>query len=165
MIADEPTTALDVTIQAQILDLIARLKQEIGMSVLLITHDLGVVAEICRKVAVMYAGQGGRERRRWASSSPGRPTLTPSAFSTRCRTSAAEGVLKPIPGVVPSLAAPAAGVRLSGPLFPRRRSACGEEPPWREIAPGHHARCWEPLEGVAMSRTLLRAEQSPSTTP
>ena len=57
MIADEPTTALDVTIQAQILDLIGRLKEEIGMAVLLITHDLGVVAEICRQVVVMYAGK------------------------------------------------------------------------------------------------------------
>ncbi|WP_138751198.1 ABC transporter ATP-binding protein [Paenibacillus sinopodophylli] len=57
LIADEPTTALDVTIQAQIMDLLVKLNKELGMSVLLITHDLGVVAEVCHKVAVMYAGQ------------------------------------------------------------------------------------------------------------
>jgi oligopeptide/dipeptide ABC transporter ATP-binding protein len=57
LIADEPTTALDVTVQAQILDLIAQLKDSFGMSVLLITHDLGVIAEMCNRVIVMYAGQ------------------------------------------------------------------------------------------------------------
>src|SRR4030081_3195602 len=57
LIADEPTTALDVTIRAQILDLLGRLRAELGMAVLLITHDLGVVAETCDEVVVMYAGQ------------------------------------------------------------------------------------------------------------
>src|SRR5688500_20116590 len=58
LLADEPTTALDVTIQAQILDLLARLQRELGMSIVLITHDLGVVAEFAREVVVMYAGKG-----------------------------------------------------------------------------------------------------------
>ena len=57
LIADEPTTALDVTIQAQIIDIIQNLQKQLGMSIIFITHDLGVVAEICDKIAVMYAGQ------------------------------------------------------------------------------------------------------------
>src|SRR5690606_25096648 len=57
LIADEPTTALDVTIQAQILDLLAELRERLGMAMILITHDLGVVAEVCDRVLVMYAGQ------------------------------------------------------------------------------------------------------------
>src|SRR6201991_1453366 len=57
LIADEPTTALDVTIQAQVLELLVAMRAELGMSVLLVTHDLGVVAEVCERVVVMYAGQ------------------------------------------------------------------------------------------------------------
>ena len=77
LIADEPTTALDVTIQAQILDLIKMLQQEIGMSVMFITHDMGVVAEVADRVVVMLAGQEGRGRIRWARSSTTRNTHTP----------------------------------------------------------------------------------------
>jgi oligopeptide/dipeptide ABC transporter ATP-binding protein len=145
MIADEPTTALDVTIQAQILDLIARLKQEFGMSVLLITHDLGVVAEICRNVAVMYAGKvvesAGAEA---LFSRPAHP-YTVGLFNSLPRGGGRGGVLKPIPGVVPSLANLPSGCAFQDRCF-RRHAACGEEPPWREIAPGHRARCWSPME-------------------
>ena len=145
MIADEPSTALDVTIQAQILDLIARLKQEFGMSVLLITHDLGVVAEICRNVAVMYAGKivesaGVDELFR----RPVHP-YTVGLFNSLPRVGGRAGGLKPIPGVVPSLANLPPGCAFQDRCS-RRHEACGEEPPWREIAPGHHARCWKPLE-------------------
>ena len=145
LIADEPTTALDVTIQAQILDLISRLKQEFGMSVLLITHDLGVVAEICRHVAVMYAGKV--VERAGVDELFGRPAhpYTVGLFNSLPRIGGRAGGLKPIPGVVPSLANLPHGCAFQDRCF-RRREACGEEPPWREIAPGHHARCWEPLE-------------------
>ena len=85
LIADEPTTALDVTVQAQILELLARLKRELGMAIALITHDLGVVAGLCERVMVMYAGprgRGGAGRRsvRATAASP-----TPRASCSRCR--------------------------------------------------------------------------------
>ena len=145
MIADEPTTALDVTIQAQILDLIGRLKQEFGMSVLLITHDLGVVAEICRNVAVMYAGKvvesAGVEA---LFHRPAHP-YTVGLFNSLPRVGGRAGVLKPIPGVVPNLVDLPPGCAFQERCF-KRHEACREEPPWRPIAPGHHARCWKPVE-------------------
>ena len=88
LIADEPTTALDVTMQAQILDLMRELKAASGAAIILITHDLGVVAEVCDEVAVMYAGEIV-ERAPVASSSPIRSIPTPSACSARSRGSTA----------------------------------------------------------------------------
>ncbi len=84
LIADEPTTALDVTIQAQILDLLRDLQRERGMALVLVTHNMGVVAEMARRVAVMYAGQVMEERARRRRSSP-RPSIrTPRRCSRRC---------------------------------------------------------------------------------
>jgi oligopeptide/dipeptide ABC transporter ATP-binding protein len=145
MIADEPTTALDVTIQAQILDLIARLKQEFGMSVLLITHDLGVVAEICRHVAVMYAGKIVESAD--VEAIFGRPAhpYTLGLFNSLPGVGGREGGLKPIPGVVPNLASLPPGCAFKDRCF-QRHAACHAEPPWRQTAPGHYARCWKPLE-------------------
>jgi oligopeptide/dipeptide ABC transporter ATP-binding protein len=145
MIADEPTTALDVTIQAQILDLIARLKEEFGMAVLLITHDLGVVAEICRNVAVMYAGKVVESAAVDAIFNRPVHPYTVGLFNSLPRVGGREGGLRPIPGVVPSLADLPPGCAFQERCF-RRHAACGEEPPWRPIAPGHYARCWKPLE-------------------
>jgi oligopeptide/dipeptide ABC transporter ATP-binding protein len=145
MIADEPTTALDVTIQAQILDLIARLKQEFGMSVLLITHDLGVVAEICRNVAVMYAGKLVESAGVGALFNRPAHPYTVGLFNSLPRVGGRAGVLKPIPGVVPSLVNLPPGCAFQERCF-KRHAACREEPPWRQIAAGHHARCWKPEE-------------------
>ena len=143
MIADEPTTALDVTIQAQILDLIGRLKEEIGMSVLLITHDLGVVAEICRQVVVMYAGkmvESADVRELFAA--PAHP-YTVGLFRSLPKIGGKEGALSPIPGVVPSLLHLPSGCAFRDRCF-KSNSKCVKEPPWREIRPGLKVRCWEP---------------------
>jgi len=141
MIADEPTTALDVTIQAQILELIGRLKEEIGMSVLLITHDLGVVAEIAQQVAVMYAGkvvESAEVGELFAR--PSHP-YTVGLFNSLPKIG---GALNPIPGVVPSLLHLPAGC-----AFRERCVAgdegCAGEPPWTELRPGHWVRCRKPM--------------------
>ncbi len=145
MIADEPTTALDVTIPAQILDLIARLKQEFDMSVLLITHDLGVVAETCRNVTVMYAGKAVESAGVEALFRRPAHPYTVGLFNSLPRAGGRAGALNPIPGVVPSLVNLPPGCAFQERCF-RRHAACREEPPWRAIAPGHHARCWQPSE-------------------
>ncbi len=84
LIADEPTTALDVTVQAQVMELLASLQDELNMGLILITHDLGVVADVADRIAVMYAG-GSWSRPPSPTSTTGRPTRTPRACWTRCR--------------------------------------------------------------------------------
>ena len=104
LIADEPTTALDVTIQAQILDLLRNLQKERGMALVLITHNMGVVAEMAQRVAVMYAGQVVEERSAARSCSPRRSTPTPQRCWPRCPSAAtASARLATIPGMVPGL--------------------------------------------------------------
>lgn len=103
LIADEPTTALDVTIQAQVLELIARIRSQLGMSVVLITHDLGVVAEYCERVVVMYAGQvveSGRTRE--VIDHPQHP-YTQGLLASIPRLSALKERIRPIDGTVPEL--------------------------------------------------------------
>jgi len=149
LIADEPTTALDVTIQAQIMELLDRLRRETGTAVVLITHDLGVVAESCDRVVVMYAGRKVEE------------AATPDLFSqpshpytrgllgampnldtplTQPRTRLAE-----IPGMVPSLRTAAVGCRFA-PRCPLAVEVCrAQVPPLEAVAasnPQHRAACW-----------------------
>jgi peptide/nickel transport system ATP-binding protein len=147
LIADEPTTALDVTIQAQILDLLRRLQAEIGMSILFVTHNLGVVAEIAHQVVVMYAGRVveeaavGRifERQkhpytRGLLSCIPNPERDRDASGQRLR-------LKPIPGNVPSVMALPPGCSFA-PRCPYRVAQCEEVPPLLAAEPAHLSRCW-----------------------
>jgi len=134
LIADEPTTALDVTIQAQILDLLARLQRELGMSILLITHDLGVVAETCEEVVVMYAGRvverarvGDLFAQPHHHYTAGLLRSVPS-FDEQGRDSTAKGRLQEIPGMVPPLHALPRGCRFQD-RCPAVQERCRAEEP------------------------------------
>jgi len=141
LIADEPTTALDVTIQAQILDLMRKLQEELGMSMLLITHDLGVVAQNAHHVAVMYAGRvveycDAREM----FGNPRHP-YTVGLFRSIPRLGARAARLDTIPGVVPSALEFPDGCRFHN-RCPFAEPKCStEEPALRPIAPGHTVAC------------------------
>ncbi|MBM4188519.1 MAG: ABC transporter ATP-binding protein [Gemmatimonadetes bacterium] len=142
LIADEPTTALDVTIQAQILELLERLRATRRMAVLLITHDLGVVAGRAGRVLVMYAGRlvesGPTDR---IFSDPAHP-YTQALLRSIPRLTGPIDRLAPIAGVVPQSAAWPLGCRFH-PRCPLAVPACSSEtPPWRATAPGHEAQCW-----------------------
>jgi peptide/nickel transport system ATP-binding protein len=149
LIADEPTTALDVTVQAEILDLLRELQHETGTALLLITHDLGVVAEIADEVMVMYAGRIV-ERADVAGifDLPEHPYTIGLLGSLPGRHGARR--LTPIEGKVPTPDDPAPGCQFA-PRCPFRIERCAaSEPPLAGIAPGHAASCWraplEPLE-------------------
>jgi oligopeptide/dipeptide ABC transporter ATP-binding protein len=142
LIADEPVTALDVTIQAQILDLIKELRDQTGASILLITHDMGVVAETCDRVAVMYLGQivetGPLEAIFGAPKHP----YTGGLFASIPRLEEQVEWLQPIPGTVPSPLNLPAGCRFCS-RCPHAMPICAEaEPPALEVAPGHHVACF-----------------------
>ncbi|HUH66215.1 MAG TPA: ABC transporter ATP-binding protein [Syntrophales bacterium] len=145
MLADEPTTALDVTIQAQILDLIGKLRKEIGMSVILITHDLGVIAEAADNVAVMYTGQVVEYTS--VENLFGTPLhpYTVGLMESIPRIDGAEGrneYLKVIRGVVPSLYDLPVGCTFQE-RCPHTMQICREvEPELKEYLPGHRVHCW-----------------------
>ncbi|HLT21528.1 MAG TPA: ABC transporter ATP-binding protein [Thermomicrobiales bacterium] len=144
LIADEPTTALDVTIQAQILDLMLQLNREVGTAIMLITHDLGVVAEVCERVNVMYAGQivetGAAER---IFAEPQHPYTIGLLNSVPQLGENVKRELVPIPGLPPDLLEPPIGCRFR-PRCRFRQEKCEESPPLAEVAPGQMARCWFP---------------------
>ena len=146
LLADEPTTALDVTIQAQILRLMAELRRELGTAIILITHDLGVIAESVSRVLVMYAGRKVEEaavgdlfrhpRHPYTLGLLGSVPRVDRALSAR-RVRLAE-----IPGMLPSPSEAIAGCRFAA----RCRLATGQcraaDPPLEQVAPGHFAACW-----------------------
>jgi peptide/nickel transport system ATP-binding protein len=149
LIADEPTTALDVTIQAQILDLLAELRADMGTAIMLITHDLGVVAETCDDVAVMYAGEIVEQApARRIFSTPQHP-YTVGLLGSLPLIAARRERLSSIPGSVPALSASFAGCRFSG-RCPFADARCrSQAPPLFDVALGHVTRCWKaPLEAL-----------------
>lgn len=149
LIADEPTTALDVTIQAQILALLAELRERRGMSVLLITHDLGVVAEVCDRVVVMYAGQVVESGPVAEIFREPRHPYTRGLLASLPRLDRPGTRLVPIPGMVPGPGDWPAGCRFA-PRCPHAWDRCRESPPplhrVREASPGRTSRCWLEVE-------------------
>jgi peptide/nickel transport system ATP-binding protein len=144
LIADEPTTALDVTIQAQILDILQEMKSRLGMAMMLITHAMGVVAETAQRVVVMYAGKVVEEAKVEDLFGDPRHPYTQGLIRSipRIDTAATKKTkLEAIAGVVPSLLNPPVGCRFA----PRCRFASAicrqEQPPLREVAPGHKVAC------------------------
>lgn len=142
LLADEPTTSLDVTIQAQILDLMRRINQEHGTAIVLVTHNLDLAAEFCQRIAVMYAGRlvemGTTDQ---VIETPQHP-YTRGLLTCIPRISAQRSRIEPIPGNVPDLASVPPGC-----AFAERcgcaQPICAEKPvPLFEVAPGQWARCW-----------------------
>lgn len=141
LIADEPTTAVDVTLQAQILDLLLTLKAEFGLSVLLITHNFGIVAETCDRVGVMYAGTMAEVGR---TSDVFREPLHPytqSLMRALPRTGARGRPLQSIPGMVPSLLVPPTGCRFHPRCEFAMKTCAARRPELLEHRPGHRAAC------------------------
>ena len=149
LIADEPTTALDVTVQAQILDLLAKLQAERGMGMLLISHDLGVVARMAHRIGVMYAGELVEVASREEFFVRPRHPYTQALFEALPDISRRGMRLATIPGQVPSLAAMPAGCRFAD-RCQHVMPVCREQsPPWRELASDHAVRCHWQGEAVA----------------
>lgn len=142
LIADEPTTALDVTIQAQILELISDLRRDTGMAVWMITHDLGVVAETCSRVVVMYAGMvmevGTAEQ---IFHEPMHP-YTVGLLSCLPRVDEIRERLTPIPGQPPNLAALPKGCPFVDRCEKRMEKCWDERPVEKEVGEGRRVRCW-----------------------
>jgi peptide/nickel transport system ATP-binding protein len=148
LIADEPTTALDVTIQAQILELLRRLQQELGMAVILITHDLGVVAETADHVAVMYAGRVVEYCDVRATFRRPLHPYTAGLQASLPKLGARQDRLRVIPGTVPNPAHFPVGCRFH-PRCPVAQNRCLSEPELVSVEPGHLSRCLRASEIAA----------------
>jgi oligopeptide/dipeptide ABC transporter ATP-binding protein len=142
LIADEPTTALDVTIQAQIMELLASLQQRLGLAILLITHDLGVVAEFCERVIVMYTGRVVEESSvRDLFANPAHP-YTRGLLKSLPSVGGGDHRLPTIKGMVPSITNLPRGCKFN-PRCPDVMDIClGNEPARMIVSPGHDARCY-----------------------
>ena len=146
LIADEPTTALDVTIQAQILDLMRELQAKTGTAILLITHDLGVVAEMAQRGVVMYAGRKGEEAPVGELFAHPRHPYTRGLMNSMPRLGSSHGArerLQEIPGMVPSLREPLAGCAFAARCNYAVDACRTGVPTFDPKAPGHAVACWE----------------------
>ncbi|MCC7286141.1 MAG: ABC transporter ATP-binding protein, partial [Burkholderiaceae bacterium] len=147
LIADEPTTALDVTIQAQILDLVDRLQRELGMGVILITHDLGVVAESCDRVIVMYAGRKVEEAAVTELFDRPLHPYTRALMASMPAMSTHAARLTEIPGMVPALHELGRGCAFA-PRCSQVTDHCrNQRPGLRDAGGDHHVACFAVEEG------------------
>jgi oligopeptide/dipeptide ABC transporter ATP-binding protein len=166
LIADEPTTALDVTVQAQITDLMLRLQREFDMAIIMITHDLGVIAGMAADVMIMYAGEVMECAPRRAMYYRPHHPYTVGLLDSLPQTGSDRERLRPIPGQPPSLIDPPAGC----PFHPRCRFAMPrcriEKPPLRPVIGdvSHHSACWLPVElvGTGLDVDARRAQAAGS---
>ena len=148
IVADEPTTALDVTVQAQIIHLLGELVRERGMGMLLITHDMGVVAQVCDRVAVLYAGRLAESRAVGPLFARPRHPYTAALIGCIPRERMAPGSLHGIAGSVPSVASYPAGCRFH-PRCPGARDVCAQSVPGATaLTDGGRLACHFPLEGA-----------------
>jgi dipeptide transport system ATP-binding protein len=152
LIADEPTTALDVTIQAQILDLLRNLQKERGMALVLITHNMGVVSEMAQRVAVMYAGQLMEQRGALDLFATPMHPYTEALMSSMPERSAGSGRLATIPGMVPGLYDRPTGC-LFAPRCNYRQAVCDQRPVLLQTTAGA-VRCHFPLNQSTRAQTM-----------
>ncbi|MBI1416831.1 MAG: ATP-binding cassette domain-containing protein [Limimaricola sp.] len=154
LIADEPTTALDVTIQAQVLELLKDLQARMGMAMIFITHDLGVVAEVADRVCVMYAGQIVETAPVRDIFAAPRMPYTAALLGSMPRLGAGRDRLVPIPGHVPPLSRLPKGCRFQGRCGFAQPSCAAGEPRLEPIAEDHQVRCFRAGEPDLIERSL-----------
>jgi peptide/nickel transport system ATP-binding protein len=160
LIADEPTTALDVTIQAQVLELLQKLQQDTGMAILLITHDLGIVAGMADRVAVMYAGQLVEEASRDSFFGAARHPYSQKLFESLPDVRKRDHALDTIPGTVPSLDHDFSGCRFEDRCDVAWDYCRSHIPAWNTSADGQHVRCHRFDESIAAPATGTRTRQA-----
>lgn len=160
IIADEPTTALDVTIQAQILDLMKDLKDKMDTSIILITHDLGVVADLCSRITVMYGGtvveSGTSEDIFYRAKHPYTWGLLNSVPNPKSNT---REKLQPIEGQPPDLLKPPAGCPFTARCKYAMKICLDNKPPKFEVGEGHHSACWLCHENSPKVESPIRREE------
>lgn len=150
LIADEPTTALDVTIQAQVLELMKKLTREHGTALLLITHNMGVIARMCDRVAVMYAGEIVEEAPVEQLFGDSRHPYTQGLLRSIPRPDQPRGKLPTLPGSPPDMGALPTGCRFRD-RCPLAQERCQKHPALLAVAAGHQARCWVAQDGAGLT--------------